>query len=91
MATAADGQSGLEAIETDPPAVALIDIGLPGIDGYEIARQVRSKSRVAPRLVALTGYGRAEDRQAILDAGFDEHLVKPVQPLDLARVLRKPR
>ncbi len=88
VATAADGHSGLAAIETIRPAVALVDIGLPGIDGYEIARQARSKLKDVPRLVALTGYGRAEDHQAVLDAGFDEHLVKPVKPNDLARVLR---
>jgi CheY-like chemotaxis protein len=68
----------------------LLDIGLPGMDGYELARKVRSElgdSQI--RLIALTGYGRAEDHEAVMQAGFDHHLVKPADPRDLARVLRK--
>lgn len=69
----------------------MIDVGLPGIDGYEIARIARKNPALQRvRLVALTGYGRPEDREAVLAAGFDEHLVKPVNPLDLNQVL-KPR
>jgi len=88
---AADGHQGLAALLSNPPDVALVDVGLPGIDGYEVARIARKNpalSRV--RLVALTGYGRPEDRKALLDAGFDEHLVKPVHLDELERVL-KPR
>jgi two-component system CheB/CheR fusion protein len=87
-----DGLGGLATIIADPPDVALVDIELPGMNGYEIARRV--KSQLAPgavRLVALTGYGRSVDCEAVKEAGFDEHLVKPVDPSDLARVLRKPR
>ncbi len=87
-----DGASGLEAIRSDHPDVALVDIGLPGIDGYDVARRVRANLTDRPvRLVALTGYGRTVDREAVFEAGFDEHLVKPVDPEELARVLRKPR
>lgn len=92
---AKDGQQGLEAILAQRPNVALIDIGLPGLDGYEVARRVRKQlSRSEVHLVALTGYGQAKDREAAFQAGFDEHLVKPVNPMDLARVMstrRKPR
>ncbi len=89
---AEDGQQGLDAILAQQPDVALIDIGLPRLDGYEVARRVRkhpSKSNVY--LVALTGYGQAKDRKAVFEAGFDEHLVKPVSPEDLARALSDPR
>ena len=67
------------------PDVALVDIGLPGIDGYEVARRLRADPATARiRLIALTGYGLAEDQRRVLDAGFDLHLVKPV---DLHRLL----
>jgi two-component system CheB/CheR fusion protein len=89
---AEDGQQGLDAILAQRPDVALIDIGLPELDGYEVARRVRKQlSRSEVRLVALTGYGQAKDREAVFQAGFDEHLVKPVNPQDLARVLSTPR
>ena len=81
--TAADGQQGLDLAAACLPAIALVDIGLPGIDGYEVARRLRADPATAGlRLIALTGYGQAADRQRALDAGFDSHLVKPVD-LDL--------
>jgi CheY-like chemotaxis protein len=67
--------------------VALVDIGLPGIDGYEVARRLRQHPGTADiRLIALTGYGLAEDQRRVLEAGFDLHLVKPV---DLATLLAR--
>jgi CheY-like chemotaxis protein len=61
------------------PGVALVDIGLPGIDGYEVARRLRQDPATRDiRLIALTGYGLAEDQRRVLEAGFDLHLVKPV-------------
>jgi two-component system CheB/CheR fusion protein len=89
---AEDGQQGLDAILAQRPDVALIDIGLPRLNGFEVARQVRkhlSGSQI--QLVALTGYGQAKDREAVFQAGFDEHLVKPINPEELARLLRSPR
>jgi two-component system CheB/CheR fusion protein len=87
---AASGPEGLEAILQQRPALALIDIGLPGLDGYELARQVRAKmGNGGTYLVALTGYGRVEDRERARQAGFDEHLVKPIRRADLDRVLRQ--
>jgi len=88
---AEDGMAGLEALSQRPFDVALIDIGLPGMDGYEVARQARQRGLRAGRMVALTGFGSSSDRAAALEAGFDEHLVKPCDPADLGRVLRKPR
>jgi CheY-like chemotaxis protein len=89
VVTAADGRAGLEAVLRERPDIVLMDIGLPEMDGYEVARRIRAElkdSRV--RLVALTGYGREEDRAAVKKAGFDQHLVKPVDPRELARALR---
>ncbi len=88
VTVAGDGKQGLEAIRREKFDLALVDIGLPGIDGYEVARQVRAgPGGGAIYLVALTGYGRPEDRLAVLQAGFDEHLVKPVKLSELERVL----
>lgn len=76
--TANDGLSGLELLDTFRPALAFIDIGLPGLDGYSLASEVRASQKPQPWLVALTGYGQPEDRQRALAAGFDQHLTKPV-------------
>jgi two-component system CheB/CheR fusion protein len=87
-----DGVMGLETLRSGTFDVALVDIGLPELDGYEIAKRFRKeRSDRDVYLVALTGYGREADRQAVLQAGFDEHLVKPLNPAELARVLNKPR
>jgi CheY-like chemotaxis protein len=68
--------------------VVLCDIGLPGMDGYEVARSLRlAPATRTARLIALTGYGRDSDRQRTEEAGFDLHLVKPVEPLELKRLL----
>ncbi|WP_296000694.1 response regulator [Rugamonas sp.] len=77
---AADGLAGLQLAARFLPGLALVDIGLPGIDGYEVARRLRADPATrAMRLIALTGYGLAEDRRRVLEAGFDLHLVKPVE------------
>lgn len=86
---APEGTSGIELVRTNRPDVALVDIGLPGIDGYEVARRIRGLGSPQPYLVALTGYGRPEDRQRATEAGFDAHLVKPVDPTDLAALLSR--
>jgi PAS domain S-box-containing protein len=84
---AADGEDGLARAEATRPRVVLVDIGLPGMDGYEVARRIRAARGAAPILVAITGYGQAEDRRRALDAGFDAHLTKPVSPEQLADIL----
>ena len=66
----------------------LLDIGMPGLDGYEVARRLRAlKNQPKVRIVAVTGWGQEADRQRSREAGFDVHLVKPVDANDLARVL----
>jgi two-component system CheB/CheR fusion protein len=76
-----DGVAALDAARSDLPDVMLVDIGLPGMDGYELARRVRRAPDLeGVILVALTGYGREEDKQQAMAAGFDYHLVKPVSP-----------
>ncbi len=76
---ASNGLRGLEMATAIRPGLALVDIGLPGIDGYEVARRLRADERTRDiRLIALTGYGLAEDKRHVLEAGFDLHLVKPV-------------
>lgn len=78
--TAADGPAGIEAAEAFRPEVILLDIGLPGMSGYEVAQQLRAQEWAkGVLLVALTGWGQNEDREKSRQAGFDHHLVKPVQ------------
>jgi CheY-like chemotaxis protein len=90
VTTADDGVAGVQHAEEVRPAVALVDIDLPGVDGYEVARRIRAAHPDSPPLlVAITGFGQPEDRQRALDAGFDRHLVKPVRPRDLAELLAK--
>ena len=87
-----DGASALAAAPDFRPDIALLDIGLPGIDGYRLAEQLQALPEGAPtRLVALTGYGMAEDRQRSRDARFAEHLVKPVDAGLLQRILGRGR
>ncbi|HEX7786687.1 MAG TPA: ATP-binding protein, partial [Methylomirabilota bacterium] len=85
---AADGHAGVAAARDTEPDVALVDVGLPLLDGYEVARQIRAGANgKAIRLIAITGYGQAEDRRRAREAGFDAHLTKPVVPEQLAAAL----
>jgi CheY-like chemotaxis protein len=76
--TCSDGRSALGAAAGYQPHLMLLDIGLPEMDGYEVARRLRQDGVDPGMLVALTGYGQESDRQRALDAGFAQHLVKPV-------------
>jgi signal transduction histidine kinase/ActR/RegA family two-component response regulator len=84
---AEDGVRGVDAAMSAPPEIALVDVGLPGLDGYEVARRIRTAMGKSIRLIALTGYGQPEDRERAFDAGFDMHLVKPVDRDQLAAAL----
>src|SRR5215813_12971749 len=84
---AAEGAQALELARAKDPDVALVDIGLPGIDGYEVARRIRATDTKRPLLIALTGYGQPEDRRRATEAGFDSMLVKPVDPSALTDLL----
>jgi CheY-like chemotaxis protein len=81
--TAVDGPSAVRLVLEQRPDVALIDIGLPGLSGHEVARRIRSETSNTIFLVALTGYGQPEDRQQALESGFDEH---PTKPIDIRRL-----
>jgi CheY-like chemotaxis protein len=86
--TAPDGPSALALLETFAPEIALLDIGLPEMDGYELARRIRQRAS-PPVLIALTGYGDAAARRASASAGFSRHLVKPVKLGVLAELLER--
>lgn len=86
--TACDGLTALEVAEEFAPALIFLDIGMPGMDGCEVARRLRQMPRLdGTRLVALTGWGQEEDRRRTTEAGFDRHLVKPLQPEVLESLL----
>ena len=83
-----DGLSALEAANQFRPEVVFLDIGLPGMDGYELARRFRELPETnAAKVIAVTGYGQESDRERTRASGFDMHLVKPVDPEKLSLVL----
>jgi CheY-like chemotaxis protein len=86
--TAYDGPSALVRATEFRPEVVFLDIGMPGMDGYEVARQLRAAPALRGiKLVALTGWGQEEDRRRSAEAGFDRHMVKPVEPEALRKAL----
>jgi len=89
VACAADGPEGIAQGLAQRPDVAVVDIGLPGADGYMVAKRLRGGADPKPVLIAVTGYGSAEDRQLTREAGFDYHLVKPVDSARLFELLRR--
>jgi CheY-like chemotaxis protein len=86
-AVAYDGPSGLTRATEFRPRVAILDIGLPGMNGHELARRLRAGPVCPELLVAVSGYGRDEDRRVSREAGFDHHLTKPVELAVLQAVL----
>ena len=84
-----DGRTALLAAAADDPDVVLLDIAMPGLDGLEVARHLRQRNGRHPLLVAITGYGRSEDRRRTAEAGFDHHLVKPVNLQTLRALLEQ--
>ncbi|MBP1150927.1 MULTISPECIES: response regulator [Methylocaldum] len=86
--TALDGPAALDLASEFRPQAVLLDIGLPGMDGYEVARRLRERPETREALIiAITGYGQQEDRALTKAAGFDHHLVKPVDPEELGALL----
>ena len=87
---APDGPAALSSAQVHQPDVVLLDIGLPGMNGYDLARQLyQQEGQKRPLIIAVTGYGGENDRQHSEEAGIDLHLVKPVDPGQLQKVLRR--
>ena len=87
-----DGLAALEAAAAFTPEMILLDVGLPGMNGYEIARLLRTDGRLrGAYLIALTGYGQESDRMRATSAGFDLHLTKPVDPESLRTIVKEGR
>ena len=82
-----DGESGLTQVREFRPDVVILDIGMPGIDGYETCRRIRAEFGPDLLVVALTGWGQARDKRKAWRAGFDVHLTKPADPIALERLL----
>jgi signal transduction histidine kinase len=87
VSLASDGRSGMELVLRERPDVALIDVGLPLMNGYDVARAIRRSFNGPIRLIAVTGYGQPADRELAREAGFDSHLLKPIAPEYLERLL----
>ena len=85
--TAHEAEQALHLATTAQPGVVLLDIGLPGMDGYEVCRRLRQGGLGNALIVAMTGYGLERDRRRSQQAGFDTHLVKPVPPGELLRMM----
>jgi CheY-like chemotaxis protein len=82
-----DGLAGIDLLNRVKPDIGIVDIGLPGIDGFEVARRLRAGSGRAPYLIALTGYGQPADVERAREAGFDRLITKPVDMAALRRIL----
>jgi CheY-like chemotaxis protein len=74
-----DGLEGLDLVRRYRPDIAFLDLGMPGMDGHELARRIRDVCQPGPVLIALTGWGQEADREASRRSGFDHHLIKPVR------------
>ncbi|HWA17288.1 MAG TPA: response regulator [Gemmatimonadales bacterium] len=81
-----DGLAAIEAIRNFRPHVAMLDIAMPGLNGFEVAERLRAEQLMPPLLIAMTGWGHEENRQRTLAAGFHEHRVKP---LDIEALIRR--
>jgi CheY-like chemotaxis protein len=85
-----DGPTGLDKAKKSKPEVVLLDIGLPGMDGYQVAAHLRQEETVKDAtLIAISGYGQEEDLRLAKEAGFDYHLVKPIASADLFKLLKE--
>ena len=89
VVTARDGVEGVKVLVVERPDLALVDLGLPGIDGYEVAREAREQLGDDVVLVAVSGFGQPEDKRRAIESGFDEHITKPADVSDIENVLRR--
>jgi CheY-like chemotaxis protein len=90
--TVCDGNEALASVRVFAPHVIVLDIGLPGIDGYAVARQLRERGDTSHALlIAVTGYGQKDDKQRAADSGFDYHFVKPTDPREIQRAIEQGR
>jgi DNA-binding response OmpR family regulator len=85
-----DGNAAIELCESFRPHVAVLDIGMPGRSGYDVARRLRARQGTVVKLIALTGWGSDSDVQLARDAGFDHHLTKPIDPGVLNEMICRP-
>jgi CheY-like chemotaxis protein len=88
---ASDGLKALQCVQDGWPDAVLLDLSLPGMDGYQVARRIRehSPTKNKPVLIAITGYGGDEDRRRSLEAGIDQHFIKPTDPMALIESLQR--
>jgi CheY-like chemotaxis protein len=85
-----DGHTGLDEARSSKPDVVLLDIGLPGMDGYQVAAHLRRDETIKDAtLIAISGYGQDEDRRLAREAGFDHHLVKPIVADELLKIVEE--
>ncbi len=87
--TALGGRAALRAARANPPNVVLLDLSMPGVDGYEVARQLRTMFQSRVVLIALTAHGFEDDKRRCLKAGFDRHFVKPADPVEVEQLLQE--
>ena len=86
--TAQEGDTALKIVAEFRPEVVVLDIGLPKMDGFEVIKRLRARTDgTQPAVIAVTGYGQAEDRRRTQEAGFDHHLTKPVDPKEVMRIV----
>jgi CheY-like chemotaxis protein len=89
-AVAYDGESGLAVVERFHPDIVLLDLGMPGIDGYETCRRIRRRYGPELRVIAVTGWAQEQDKNRAMLAGFDAHMTKPIDPATLGQLLSRP-
>ena len=89
VSVAHTGRAAIETVVSTRPHVVLLDIGLPDMSGYDVARELRASHHAPVHLIALTGWGQEEARQEAADAGFDRYLTKPADPALLERILQE--
>ena len=89
VADARDGIEGLDVILREKPDLALVDLGLPGMDGYDVAKGIRRELGNDVVLVAVSGFGQPDDKRRAIEAGFDDHITKPADVNDIENVLKR--